>query len=376
MQPVGPSTAESIEVEQPPIQEYQSQGLFVSQDPDMEIRRDRTSSPTSQLISGRKRAPSPIIEDDEDLMDQLAPAATALKKRKLADDVARKQRGESTPPPQAIQREIEEVVKSPLKKIKKEKKEIDVLEHARQQREKEEATARAEREALEAALEGMDIGQIRNLAVIEEMEVKRTRPPARDRAHGDEGERWDDRWNGRKNFKKFRRRTTEGERPRRFDRVIVPLEEVKKKDFGIGDDYWFEGDNSQLKKRRKGKGKDTQEEGTSQSQLSGQANQTTLSQNEDVGEEAAHPEQVNRRASDDELPETSLPAITSTQSQHATRSQSLAEKSKTSGTSPRKRQAAAPLVKTAPVKKPRQLLNKNDSDESEDEFKFKFRRRG
>ena len=131
---------------------------------------------------------------------------------------------------------------------KKIKKEIDLLEVARQQREKAEELAIKEREALQEAMNGMDIEAIRNLTIIEEIEVIRRPPPLR-AVQADESDRWDDRWNGRKNFKKFRRRGTEHDRVRDFHRVIVPLEEVKKKDFGIGDEYWLE-DDSQRRKRK------------------------------------------------------------------------------------------------------------------------------
>ncbi|RFU30901.1 hypothetical protein B7463_g5451, partial [Scytalidium lignicola] len=371
--PIKSSVPESMEMDQPPIREPQSQGLFVSQDPEMDIERSQTNPPAAQRTSGRKR-PSPIQEDDEEeLMNQLAPAATALKKRRLADNIARRQRGESTPPPQQVQPEKEKVVNSPPKKVKKE---IDVLEHARQQREKEEAMARAEREALEAAMEGMDIKQIRNLAVIEEMEIKRSEPLARHRAHGDEGDRWEERWNGRKNFKKFRRQGTEGGRQRRFDRVIVPLEEVKKRDFGIGDNYWFEGDNSQTKRKGKGKakGKDTQDEDTSQSQMLAATTRAAHIPAEQAMEETPSLQQ-EERVSDDELPEIPPAATTSTQSQPTTRSQRFADKKVSQSSSPQKRPAANTLSRTAPVKKPRQAVSRNDSDESEDELKFRFRRR-
>ncbi|KAH8816469.1 hypothetical protein F5884DRAFT_224364 [Xylogone sp. PMI_703] len=372
--PLQSSVPEPMETDQPAVLESQSQGLFVSQDPEIDIELSQATPSSAQPRSRMKRPPSPIQEDDdEELMNQLAPAATALKKRRLADDIARRQRGESTPPPAQIQVEEEPVVRSPLKKVKKEKKEIDVLEIARQQREKEEAIAKAEREALEAAMEGMDIAQIRNLAVIEEMEIKRSEPLTRHRAYGDEGDRWNDKWNGRKNFKKFRRQGTETGRSKRFDRVIVPLEEVKKKDFGIGDSYWFEGDNSQAKKKRRGR--DTQEEDNSLIQSSAATTEAAPTVTEQATEETAPPQQQEEEVSDSELPEVP-PATASTQSQNTTRSQRLASRAKVSQTpSIQKRPASSTLVRAEPIKKLRQALNRDDSDESEDELKFKFRRR-
>jgi hypothetical protein len=74
---------------------------------------------------------------------------------------------------------------------------------------------------------------LKNLAIVEEMEIPVRTPPTRVEETSD---RWEAQWNGRKNFKKFRRK---GEpRSRTVQTVIVPLEEVTRKDFGIGDHYW------------------------------------------------------------------------------------------------------------------------------------------
>ena len=242
-----PSLPESIPDGQGQAPAPQTQGLFVSQSQYSEPIQQSPESVTGRTRSSRKRPSDlPIQEEgEEDVLDQLAPAATNLKRRRLADELARKQRGEPSPPRPAVAEPVTKVLTSKKKKIKPE---IDVLEVARQRREKEEEIARAEREALQEAMDGMDIDQIRNLAIIEEMDVKRSVPPPRASAHGDEGERWDDRWNGRKNFKKFRRRGEGG--PRVLNKVIVPLEEVKKKDFGIGDEYWLKVTKIQRKRRK------------------------------------------------------------------------------------------------------------------------------
>ena len=109
----------------------------------------------------------------------------------------------------------------------------------------------------------MDISDIRKLVQVEEMEVVRMKPPPRKAAHADESERWEDKWNGRKNFKRFRRRGeggVVGGGRRLIDKVIVPLEEVRKRDYGIGDEYWEDSGDSQRRSKKKGKEKEKEKE--------------------------------------------------------------------------------------------------------------------
>ncbi|OJD10726.1 hypothetical protein AJ78_08344 [Emergomyces pasteurianus Ep9510] len=84
-------------------------------------------------------------------------------------------------------------------------------------------------------IESVDIGGLRNLAIIQEMVV-----PVMSREQIDpvESVRYDERWNGRKNFKKFRRKGHGCSMPRTVRPVIVPLEEVRRKDFGLGEASW------------------------------------------------------------------------------------------------------------------------------------------
>ncbi|KAL1997564.1 hypothetical protein VTN02DRAFT_1491 [Thermoascus thermophilus] len=122
---------------------------------------------------------------------------------------------------------------------KAKRQKLDVLEAARQHREAEEMAARARRQdeeaSLQASLQGMTLAEMKSLAVVEEMEV-----PAREGRAAAEGaeRRWDERWNGRKNFKKFRRKGDANARRGRVQTVMVPLEEFKRKEYGIGDVYW------------------------------------------------------------------------------------------------------------------------------------------
>ncbi|KAI1961428.1 hypothetical protein LOZ58_003282 [Ophidiomyces ophidiicola] len=123
----------------------------------------------------------------------------------------------------------------PQRRAKKPK--IDIIEAARQHREAEDRAAMARREEEEAAniVDGMDLSKIQHLAIIEDMEIRKSSTDMLS-LDGNSG-RWDEKWNGRKNFKRFRRKG-EGGVQHRVQPIIVPLEEARRKDFGIGDDYW------------------------------------------------------------------------------------------------------------------------------------------
>jgi nijmegen breakage syndrome protein 1 len=359
------SVPESTAVGSTPAIESQSQGLFVSQDQDMEGERDESQPAGTQGRTSRKRQASPIVQEPEDIMEQIAPATTALKRRRLAEGI-------SGPPPRAARdKPTTEAVP------KKVKKEIDVLEFARQQQEKAEVLAKAERETLREQMEGMDIEAIRNLAIVEEIEVKRLVPPPRPHARADESERWDDKWNGRKNYKKFRRRGAARGNARDIHRVIVPLEEVKKKEFGIGDEYWLEGDSQ--RKKKKEKGKETQDVSQSHSQARPKSRAADraaeILANKAEEEIAQALDTDERRSSDVEIVEAPLKLATSAGLQ---RSQKLADKTSTSQNLPAQNKRAAPitLAKPAPAKKARQtVIRKEESDDSDDELKFRFRKR-
>lgn len=158
------------------------------------------------------------------MMASLLPGANAMKKRRAESSQNNRQEENIAP---------KEVIRKPKRQ------KLDVLEAARQHREAEENAAqeqrREEEASLQASLQDMSIEQMKNLVIVEEMEV-----PSRDvRSQTvDEGNRWNDQWNGRKNFKKFRRKGDLNMPRNRIQTVIVPLEEVKRKDYGVGDIYW------------------------------------------------------------------------------------------------------------------------------------------
>ena len=206
---------------------------------------------SSERVSSRNFKKRPHIpsedEDENEVFDEMLPAAAAMTRRRVEESnqtevpntrLTRYNRGTTA-----------EVTR---KKAKKATKDIDVRGVTRELREAEEAASRQEQETLQASLDGVNIAQMRDLAIIELMPVQqRPNRPSRAQAYGDQGDRWDEKWNGRKNFKKFRKRGVDNPQLGRRGRGgIVGFEEVRKKDYGIGDDYWVERDREKKTRDR------------------------------------------------------------------------------------------------------------------------------
>jgi len=316
-------------------------------------------------------------------MDAIVPAAAAMKRRKLAEQ---EHDGAAT----ARQHEQEATAAKARPKKRKEK-EIDVIALARERREAEEEHAARDAESLREAMEGMDVEDMKRLVQTEHMEIKPRQRPVRleGDAASEADDRWDPAWNGRKNFKKFRRR---GESERmRGHRVIVGLEEVKRKGLGIGEEYWLEaGGQSQSQRQSQSQGKNqgrrTESQGASQAQGG-----------------AARKKKFSHLVGDDSDPEPDdevvvvepqeLPSVESLREEPSANRQSQKERTQTSkstGTAEsstmqsatltsgsKKRSATAASVKAQPPAKRGKLGGRrNDTDDSdEDELKFRFRRR-
>ncbi|KAK1783233.1 DNA damage response protein RcaA [Copromyces sp. CBS 386.78] len=297
-----------------------SQSLFVSQrqepvDDDFSEQESRpttttTRSSRSQPKPTRKRALSPLPEHDvSELLDAIVPTATAAKRRRI--EAGQPAIPEPTPEPEepaAV--DDDKVSDSPKGKGKKEAKgtgkkakkrgDDPIIELARQKREEAEALAAAERQALldAAGDDEIDYAAIRRLHIIEEFDV---RMPNRDRNSDDEEEeeeeeeeegyanasggrrggrtreqdiadgRWNPRWNGRQNFKKFRKQKAgvsdaAAASDQQQRRPLITLEEVKPKEYGIGDDYWLEDTNTGSNSRRNTQTQTQGQGGQSQSQ--------------------------------------------------------------------------------------------------------------
>lgn len=377
-----PPMAIDINEPQPPNVESSEEGLFVSQDPSVSELEDSTAASRQ---SQRKRPASPL-PDSGDIMDNFAPTAAQIKRRRIAageEPVPRRK----TPAP--IVNEAETKPKPPPKI----KKEIDVLEVARQNLEEAERRAKQEREELEEALGDLDLTEIRRLHIVESMPLREARP-VRTREQDIADGRWNPVWNGRKNFKKFQQRGVP--QGRRADKIIVTLEEVKTKGFGIGDDYWLEDNDSQQPRSRQGSRTQSRsqshvQESTAPAQSSRRVEKhiphlqpVDSSDEEEDGGSGMQDEAEQEEDDDDDIVITSSSRIGTNRSSANTRQsqqrpqrgtqQSSLDKSQPARRTG-KRPAAAPPGKEKPAKRSKAISLEPSDDDSDDEIRFRFGKR-
>lgn len=320
----------------------------------MDVDSENQENGENETTNTRKRPASALEEFDEDeMMDNLLPAATAMKRRRIEETEASQRNGVSS----------ELSFETSQKKAKKEKtrqppKEVNIKDALRERREKEEKeAARRDEENLRDTLDGMSIEKMKKLAVVESMDVPdRSERIQRKNHDGPTDSRWDERWNGRKNFKKFRRRG-EGTHARRGQSVIVPLEEVKRKDYGIGDDYWQESEMT--KKKRKEKERATQSQSQSQPFPTAKSEILEVPTELAVGGDLPEPIDVD------------APRTTRRQE----RTQQMDESSNGSHVVNGKRPAAS-QANGGPAKKQKTFAVQDSDSDSEDELKFRFKKKG
>ncbi|KAM0255106.1 hypothetical protein ACHAQJ_006110 [Trichoderma viride] len=351
-------------------QEEDDGGLFVSQEVDAPFVSDGQDT---DLRPQGKRPPSPIPEND--LMEGMAPAVAKFKRQRL-------ERGDNfaVPSPKANKMAIEQTEIKLVAK-KKVKEELDVLAVAAKNREEAEARARAEAEDLANLPDGIDLAEIRRLNIVEEIEMR-----APDKVSGRNIEqeiadgRWNPKWNGMKNFKKFRKRgEVVGRQPAR---VIIALTEAKSKEFGVGDNYWLEDVSNERKKTTSqpsvvgtSEARNSPLVDASSSTKRGAPARVIASDSSDEGEvEAVEPaqEQSSSRAT------ASRRGGTGVESQRSIQSQLSSAQTRSSG--PGKRAATEPAATKDPPPPKRtrvapKLLEVADSDDSDDDLKFRFGKR-
>ncbi|KAJ5484656.1 hypothetical protein N7453_012124 [Penicillium expansum] len=194
-----PSQPSTGRAKTPPFYAPEEEDININSTQTMDVETQAPSQATQSLDTVKE-------EPREDTVAVLLPGARAMKRRR-AEMTRHHPEGEAVAPE----------TEAPKRKRPK----LDVLEAARKHREDEEQQRKAEEDSHPADLGDVNVDQLRNLAIVEEMEIPVRNVPAREDETSD---RWDDQWNGRKNFKKFRRK---GE-----------PQEVTRKDYGIGDYYW------------------------------------------------------------------------------------------------------------------------------------------
>lgn len=245
------------------------EGTRTQPEPSQHQTQHTEGSDTADIATSRKR-PAPEPDDAEEFVDQLLPAAAAMKRRRLEEA---RLRGES---PSATFNKEPSPPTQQQKPAKKATSELDIKKSLRERRAASDKAAARESEDLHEGLETADIEAMRDLAVVEEFEIPPPRSNGAAHHHSNQknGERWNPAWNGRKNFKKFRRQGEAGAARRGGGQgVIVPLEEVKKRDFGIGEGYWLESSSSLKRKRDNKASQVVEEEGGNQ--VEGSAMTTT-----------------------------------------------------------------------------------------------------
>ncbi|KAK3362018.1 hypothetical protein B0T24DRAFT_537867 [Lasiosphaeria ovina] len=406
--PVIETPAMEASTTQPPEAADASQdSLFVSQQENLNHTPAETyDGEVRTTRRTRKRHLSPLPEhDDSALMDDIAPTAAAAKRRRI-------EAGQTPvplpPDPQPNEDHVELAAKSPPEvtiktetakgKSKKAKEGDAILELARQRREEAEALAAAERKTLtDLQDDEIDYAAIRALHIIEDCDVHF--PGANAAPGGTRGQeiadgRWDPRWNGRKNFKRFRKQGEQGGRP--APRIIIALEEVRPKEYGIGDDYWLENNDSSSRRK-----KDSQRESQTQqpkTQLAPAIAREKVSvarrrgivaaDSSDEDEEEDDIEDTDAMVHDTFVTQPEPPrsriakAAEKTnslrsQSQSQTQTQTRSSQAASSGRAGKRAAPTSPAKERA-AKRTRRGFEAKDSDESddsEDELKFRFGKR-
>ncbi|KAF7514794.1 hypothetical protein G7054_g15000 [Neopestalotiopsis clavispora] len=364
--------------------ESSQEGLFVSQE--VASQEPEAVVETAQRIQ-RKRPALRSLEED------FAPTAAQIKRRRIeaGEDPIQRQSTPETQRQSGTETEAATGKKGIKGKDVKVKKEFDVLEAARQNREEAEAKARAERDALEANAEDLDLAEIGRLQIVEEMELRTDLAATRTRDQDVADGRWNPAWNGRKNFKKFRQRgAVEAARPPQ--RIIIELEEAKSNTSGIGDDYWLEDEATQKRQKKNRRESQSQASAPFSTNRSTRQNQRAVSV-QNGGSDAGNTllvdfdasNQVERADDDDDDDDDDEPVSSAVRRrgttdtsapQESLRSQRATQRSTTSRAAA-KRPAPAPLAREQPAKRSRRdnIPDSDDDDDSEDELRFRFRKR-
>lgn len=334
-------------------------GLFVSQEPEQPAE-DRSN------VTQKRTAPA-----EDDLMEGMAPAAARFKRQRTAMGAGFAAETPESPPPE------------PVKPIKKEKREINILAEAARHRQEQDARAKAEQEDLAQLPDDVDLAEIRRLNIVEEIELRKPEGITRTRDQDIADGRWDPKWNGVKNFKKFRRRgEAAGRQPAR---TIIAVGEVQSKQFGVGDNYWLEEEPA-VSRTNSGSRLQSAPRGESPppiSQLSSGRGRNAQKPGEAPADQAGDSDDDDDDAAADSLEEDSQPprgsygrrtGVQGTASSRGTRSQSSAQTSQSLG-----KRAAANMLSGQSSKRqrpPPQPIQVDDSeDDSDDDLKFRFGKR-
>lgn len=373
-----PSQSQAYSIRRTSNTNNDSQSLFISDSQDGPSQPNNTQFSSTSINPRKRRAPpspspEPAPEDEEDAYDAMFPAAAAMKKRRLEDEAAGRSKTYLSQTAKDLAASQAPATKA---KPKKPKKELDVrsaakiraeaLDAQREGGEKEEEKMTAE----EIAAFRPDF-QMATLSLRERPEVTTTT----------DDDRIDPRWVGRKNFKKFvkSRPGTRNEDEtssfvvnNRARKVIVTLEEAKRKTYGLGEeDYFLEPES----KRRGGGASQSQ----SQSQARGKerraqqldATTNVHSADEQEADDDVEPEEIAGQPREGPVA-AALRRLGGDE-----------EETQTTQTQASTRKRAAPVAKSAPPSKmrsgrapvaSRRQQDEDDDDSEEEEVVFKLRK--
>ena len=278
------------------------------------------------------------------------------------------------------------------------KKEMDLNAAVRAHREAEEAKHKQDSdEEGNVGVDDLTLDQMKTLAVVEEFTPK---APTHKQHHRDtDRPGWNPEWNGRKNFKKFRRQG-EGTVIRRGQSVIVPLEQVKPKEASISQAYWTSSaTKSRAGRVRESRDSSSGEEGFVMTRGSGtsRSQRSKPFRDDDVSEEEE--EAVNEAADEDngmqgDAASTTVPGnlqtgeeeqVIDVDAPRTTRAHGPATQTTTtqvSAAAGRKRAATQSTngKSTAPKRQRRldegmRRKNFDDPSDSDDDLKFQFKKK-
>lgn len=228
----------------PPLQEN-----CVDEDVDMQESRpfpvdeqNTDTTPTKADLERKKRAIGASG------LDEIRPTAAEVKRRRIAagiEDVSQasvignaiKEEPIKQKPKlftrTIIKRSVLQLAEEPAEKI-----DSDLRKVVDAERELQEEKARAARveDEMTTPLTAEELEAIRNQ--IQYGEIKVRDPNRAKTPRNAAGGAWDDRWNGRQNYKKFRRKGQGHDQPLRVNRVIVPLTPSEVNDNPLGSVRW------------------------------------------------------------------------------------------------------------------------------------------
>ena len=224
---------QSQDFEDEPSQAQLSQAMDIDSQPQVATQTNGMASQVSRKRPAESQLPR--VETNDDMLNDVTKGSAAFKKARIG--VLSQQNAAELETRTTTIDEDDNAIESTIKRLKAKKgKKIDVTKALQ---ENLEAAARAREEEEEANridLEGMDLTHKQDLAEIVPMAIRR--PPAHD-----PDETWDPEWNGRPNFKKFKKRRpgqAQEEGPGQQRRkVLVGVEVYRPRAFN-DDDYFLQ----------------------------------------------------------------------------------------------------------------------------------------